>query len=690
MRKMLVGGLVITLCIAWFLCLVAWFSQQARPELDTQAIETIFEIPIARFRPEPQESAIFLTTVLTTPILCAAAYFALNKFYGSLKHWLGRRGIYRFLNLFWLSAAISLTFFGLKNAEFGYLQVSTLAMAPGLTLFFNMLVFLLILKTTMRSGHRSLTLKKILKWVYFSSGIAIILLIALETIFNDAEFYVPEIHFVAYFDSVVQVYLGKSLFVNFGSLYGAYALLLKPIFALIGLDVVKFTVVMGVFKAIVYLILLFLLWQVTKNKLIALMGFVSLFFYTRMRASLDIYDDPYFQYNPHRMFFPVLFIMMLWLYLNQKQPSGRKRFYWALMLMTPLSVLWNPDTGLVIVVTWLIFLIYQELLQIQSQKVDQVFFNSGKHLLAWLGSFLTGFVIFLLYTYFSSGSFPNLASAAEYIKPYYSYGFYMLPMPLLHPWNMVVLFYLIGLLIGIGHLVDSSGLLKTSPTKQDQAIVQLVFALSILGVGLFSYYVGRSHDLSLIVPAWPIFVLMVIFSDQLLQQLSPILRSRAFGWKKKLWVAFQKDLKAFTLAGMLYFMSASMLSVLVAMPAYLDVIAYRQKAIAQGQPDFIKQQVEFIQSTARPGDQILVLSDYAPELYLYTEYPRPLPIAGFGEIIFKKEWEIIHQFLSNPPQGAKIYWDTSFNELDPSSYDNLLIIDSTGSNKMILLEQKIR
>ena len=79
---------------------------------------------------------------------------------------------------------------------------------------------------------------------------ALIILVSIATVFNEADPFVPGGHFLAYFDSVVQVFLGKTLLVDMAPQYGLYALLLKPLFKVIGLSVLNFTLVMAGLKAL--------------------------------------------------------------------------------------------------------------------------------------------------------------------------------------------------------------------------------------------------------------------------------------------------------------------------------------------------------------------------------------------------------------------------------------------------------
>jgi hypothetical protein len=209
-----------------------------------------------------------------------------------------------------------------------------------------------------------------------------------------------------------------------------------------------------------------------------------------------------------------------------------------------------------------------------------------------------------------------MTSSVDYIKVFNYYGFFLLPMPSIHPWNMVVLFYVIGLFISISHLIDVSSHQGTIHRNEKDPVTKLIFALSILGVGLFVYYVGRSHNYNLIWVSWPMLILATIFTDQLFTQLSPLVYSSTYGFMTKLFVAFRKDFKALSFIGLFYFLSASLLSIVMIMPVYLPVISERWSGVTKGRPHLINRYVDFIQSTSNITDKVFILSDYSPELYL--------------------------------------------------------------------------
>ncbi len=80
------------------------------------------------------------------------------------------------------------------------------------------------------------------------------------------------------FDSVVRVYLGKTLLVDSTSQYGLYAWFLAPLFRCIGLSVAKFTFVMGLLSAVSFFMIGVFLWRLMSHLLLAVGGLIATLF----------------------------------------------------------------------------------------------------------------------------------------------------------------------------------------------------------------------------------------------------------------------------------------------------------------------------------------------------------------------------------------------------------------------------
>src|SRR5262249_32645487 len=111
--------------------------------------------------------------------------------------------------------------------------------------------------------------------------------------------------------------------------------------------------------------------------------------------------------------------------------------------------------------------------------------------------------------YLLHGAFPDYLQFFRYQKLFYISGFFMLPMKLPGTWVLVLLVYLAGLTYASFALAAHAGTIRA----------KMMFLLSVLGLGLFSYYQGRSHHYVLTLVWWPCFLLMTLFLDELLSLL---------------------------------------------------------------------------------------------------------------------------------------------------------------------------
>lgn len=698
MRDHVVNLLTVSICFLLIFVIAAIVSlfPFRVPPINSEEVTKIFTVSPVYFAPEPQERLTYVTSTLIIPFLCAGLYILLSR---QIK----KENI-KTVKL--LSAILSplilyllfyLAFLGLNLAPFRYLKPSGLIKHPWSTFVLNIFLLALWLGTYRyyKLGKQGGAFKRLENILYWGAGSIILLLVGLEAIFNDAEPYVPHIHFIAYFDSVVQVYLGKYLFSYVVPQYGFYAWFLNPIFQIIGLDVIKFTIVMGIFRIIVYGSFLILFYRILDSKLIAFLCFATIFFFTRMRVPIDILKDPYFQYNPHRMIFPVLLILFTWFYLHGKNPRTKKRLYITNSILAAISVLWNLDTGIMVIFSWVGLLIYQELIGYHKSKFLRTVLRIFRH--AVTIAVIVGLVlgIFIASTYFNTGQTPRLTHSSDYVQLFYGLGYYMLPMMIIHPWNIIILIYLVGIYLSMRGLIASSQLQQESYLSTHNTSNSFLFITSIMGVGLFNYYVGRSHEYNLVATVWPAYILLAMYIERLIKRVLPVLLSRSFNWKIKLNIALRNSFQVILLFTLLYFLGSSPVSILGNLYPYIDLIQTRVALVQQGIPPWLLHDLDTIKATSAEDDPVFIVSDYAPELHLYTQHTRPINIAGFGEIILKSDVDEINSFLENPPANAKIYWDKNFYDTNPYYFDinpynfsNLSPQKTYPSESILLFEEK--
>ena len=96
-------------------------------------------------------------------------------------------------------------------------------------------------------------------------------------------------------------------------------------------------------------------------------------------------------------------------------------------------------------------------------------------------------------------------------------------------------------------------------------------------------------------------------------------------------------------------------------------------------------QAQFIRSTSQSNEPVLILSNSATELSLYTNHIRPVNVPSFSELVLKADVEKINAFLSNHSKKRKNLLELPDSELvDPHRFTNL--IQTTSTNGLIVFE----
>jgi hypothetical protein len=385
------------------------------------------------------------------------------------------------------------------------------------------------------------------------------------------------------------------------------------------------------------------------------------------------------------------FILLVFFYLNSQRESVKKLLFFSLSIFAALAVLWNPDTGIVVFITWIIVLLYRELLDWRTKGFWKSLASGLKTIagaLLCLGGVL---VVFALYTFFLSGSWPNLPEFTKYMNLFYQDGYYMMPMPLVHPWNIVILIYMLGLFFSIRYFCQRSAwVVNTDQPAQagEGGFYALILALSVLGAGLFSYYQGRSHDYNLINPSWPALILLILFADVILNRIVAEFKEENT-WKDKL----QKYAHDFLVNGLFgvvfFFLAMSIPSILRDLPEYTRLISSRIEPIHSGLPDAFKQDIDFIEANSDQNSELLILSYDAPVRYLYVRNLKTLPIPGFGEeLIWRKDLDAILAYLKNPTPDMRIFWQKGYDFIDPHEYPNLTLAKMSDQGSVELFVKK--
>ncbi len=304
---------------------------------------------------------------------------------------------------------------------------------------------------------------------------------------------------------MTQVYAGNTMLVDhFVANYGLYAHFLNPIFKLIGLDISTFSSVMSGLNVLIFVLILTVMLRMAKSRLLVVLGFSSILFLCVLLHQLATPFDAMFAMFPVRQLIPAITLCMAGFYFFNKS----RVLYFALFVILGFSVLWNPEFGMVSFFAWIIALSYTEF---SANDPKTIIARIGKHLLIALTSLVCCVGIFSGFIYLRSGHIPDLMSMFNSMIYFGSLGTGMLPMVLVHPWNLIALVYIIGLAYSIYALFDKSKLMQPKTA--------FILLLSVMGVGLFTYFQGRSHNWTLLCIIPSALILLTIYADILLEKI---------------------------------------------------------------------------------------------------------------------------------------------------------------------------
>jgi len=336
--------------------------------------------------------------------------------------------------------------------------------------------------------------------IIFLSCLAIILITFFISSFKFPYTSTNKFNFNAVYYSVVQVYNGTPLLVdNFINTYGLYPHFIVPLMKLFDLSVLCFSTIMAFLNCFLFLFILIFLKNTIKNNAIIFLAFSSIFYCCFLYSKIITEFDICYAIFPIRMITIASLFLFGSLYMN----SRSKWLYWGALILFSMFILWNPEFGFISFASLLLFLLY---LEFENKSWKRIISNIARHIVTAFAVLAAVFISYYFIIKLFYGSYPDFYKLFMAIKLFAVVGFFMLPMPLLHPWNFIILVYIVGLSYSIAPLI----------TKKYRTRSTAVFLLSITGTGIFSYYQGRSHNWNLAPISFPAFLLLAIFADDLL------------------------------------------------------------------------------------------------------------------------------------------------------------------------------
>lgn len=631
-------------------------------------------------KPEPYERAFFIFGVICLPIVSIFTYRVLLIVDKKRPHFFNFTAADNFNRLKHLCAIILLFIWG-------YFILKTTA-GYGATwqnyfkIHYNHYLFRLSFLIVTAIVLLKIKMPKIKPVFVFS--IALVVLAATsftqvrpETVFlstGDTTF-----HFSVLLGAINQVYHGLTVLTDISSQYGIlYPYFMSGLSHIFGFSIARisifFTFLIFLSYFFIYLSLRNLVGRKSWFVLVALffiLGITHPFFECLiLRGGQNL---PYYQYFPLRVIFSSFFIWYIWHYLKKETWSN----YLFGFAMCGLAMLWNLDTGLPVAGSWTIFLIYTTLAE-KGWSSRKKMVKSAWHAGSLAATVMVTGVTYGFFAYWRSGRFPVWMDLFKFQELFYKTGYNMLPMKPIDLWNIMLYVYFA---VFLGSVI---ALLNGRVTAKDK----FRFFLSILGVGIFIYYQGRSHLLNLFPTSYPCLILIASLVYDFRQEYSldrnnwnNQFSNNLFGWNL---------LKVIPL---LLVVTYGLLNFVTELPAVVqwDRFALKELSAPVVLDKRLDEAVLFINSHKK-NNRIVIISDYNDYLYYKTNTYSGLPFSSLIEVLSLEQIEVIKKVIREKKIEQIFYIESGNNllvsSIMPDIKNNYLAAARNDSGSMVMCERK--
>jgi hypothetical protein len=490
--------------------------------------------------------------------------------------------------------------------------------------FVIILGLLIALSTMCYSAFRSELVEKKISLLFILSAISLSLFISSCTLFDEYSLEKYSINFSPVVYPIIQTFLGKAPLIDLKSLYGLHPYFLQIFLYLFPAKILTLSFVLAALLLISLLSIAFCLFCVIRNKLVALIGFIAIIYLQNFTNNW--WPEPTaiaFQYEPIRLLFPSLLLSFLCLFF--KNPTPRK--YYGALIFFSFSTLWNLDTGIPTFLTLVIILGYEKFFLNKKEGFSVT--GAAKHLAKSLGILAAIWFIFLISLKIKYGQWPEISWLFYGQSAAFDFGYAMMPM-YLGIWVMSVLIY------ATGFVMSSDNFFKKRHSLQDNFIL----VLTILGLGLFTYFIGRSHSSNVLHCGYPAAILLTIFVDKF---------CASFG--KKDFIFFLPKFKTDTLIFALPLLLISYLSSAFLFNSFsfsklqdnlissrFSSNSYQIKPYWVQEADFIKEHINNIDPAAISDDSLIISlgdQDYYFALELRSKFP--FSFANLRHMFYEEE-----------------------------------------------------
>lgn len=419
---------------------------------------------------------------------------------------------------------------------------------------------------------------------------------------RSADMLYADVHFEAMFYTISQVVTGKTVLADLPAQYGLYAELLGPFLKATGVTILGFTTFLSLLFIISIVALCVFCNAALRSIPMRIIAVLTTFLYVgtawRMLGTSVRGVEEYYQLWPIRILFPALVIAMF--VIIRRRGLGPIDVA-ILAVMLGIGMIWNLDWGVpsfgAFVALFLVRFIF-------GASTDRM--RNFVRLAMTAAIPMVVVTLFAGYLTLKSGGRINWGDWLKYQTIFYSSGFGMLPLPLFpHPWMVVGVVYIYGLIHGIAMQAR-----RRADFQSDSTLV-----LSVLGIGIFTYYQGRSHDVVLTMVMWPAILIAFMVADQTLRAVKLRRLPALVGWST---------------FPILVFGAMSAFTMLFGLPKLLDIATTTISSVAADPSSEREINVAFIHSKVQ-GDRSAAILDPGQSV-LFIESGLTSAVSGPGII----------------------------------------------------------
>ena len=297
-----------------------------------------------------------------------------------------------------------------------------------------------------------------------------------------------DLHYDAYFYPVYRVASGKTLYVDFQGIYGAYPYLIAPFITDTGCRAVEqFSLAMCMLVFLCFTLLFVVFYKICLNKALALTGFFAAMWFSTLFLIRQQGNSFYLQYVPHRMIFPCMMTAAGITYiLRRKQGKRGKAVGLFLHLMNVSALFWNLETGLVCVIAVMLLFQLDEILSDtgRQKRMKKIVMHGFFALLDIGGAYLLLHTI----TYARSGKTASI-HAVLFGEQQFADGLLQRSCSLSE--TQITCWFIVVFVIFITLAKGMVLLLECSRRNKYQGLLQ--FWLAIVLIGLAAYTIFKSR-----------------------------------------------------------------------------------------------------------------------------------------------------------------------------------------------------